>query len=93
MQPTLVLLALATVAGVPSAAQATEPAPRLIWRSPIVGLPAATDPAPIEWRVSNQIVYRLNGHVGHWRGELQLPPIEPDAAPPPADKPGAERRP
>lgn len=100
MQRPLLLLALASVGGTPGTAlsaeppsrsAAAEPAPRLVWRSPLAGLPAAADPAAIDWRASNQTVYRLNGHVGHWRGALQLPPIEPETAP--ADKPGRERRP
>lgn len=100
MHRSLVLLAMASVGGAPGTALSAEPparsttaepAPRLVWRSPLAGLPAAADPTTIDWRASNQTVYRLNGHVGHWRGALQLPPIEPELAP--SNQPIPERRP
>lgn len=84
MHHLFLLLPLALACGVASAdiagdkrPMAPKEPPRLNWQGVVDGLPPAADPSPIDWRASNQTVYRLNGHIGHWRGALQLPPIEP----------------
>lgn len=67
---------LALLCGSASAATILPDPPRLEFRESMAALPAPQDPRPIDWLSSNQTVYRLNGHIGHWRGELQLPALD-----------------
>lgn len=66
------LLATAVSLLLSSAAQAAEPAARLPalqlhYVSAFAGPPAVADPKPIDWRYSNALVGKLQGHAGHWR--------------------------
>jgi hypothetical protein len=57
------------LAGVAHAAEpaASLPALRLHYVSAFTGPPAVADPKPIDWRYSNALVGKLQGHAGHWR--------------------------
>jgi hypothetical protein len=50
-----------------AAAAASLPAPKLSYASAFAGTPAVADPKPIDWRQSNALVGRLQGHAGHLR--------------------------
>jgi hypothetical protein len=44
---------------------------RLHYVSAFAGQPAAADPKPVDWRDSNALVGKLQGHDGHWRAPAQ----------------------
>jgi hypothetical protein len=48
-------------------AAASLPTMRLSYASAFAGTPPVADPKPIDWRQSNALVGRLQGHAGHWR--------------------------
>jgi hypothetical protein len=64
--PTVASLLLAGVAHAAPPA-ASLPALRLHYVSAFAGSPPAADPKPVDWRSSNELVGKLQGHAGHWR--------------------------
>jgi hypothetical protein len=69
----LAALACLGLAGPAHAAEpaASLPALRLHYVSAFAGPPAAADPKPVDWRDSNALVGKLQGHAGHWRAPAQ----------------------
>jgi hypothetical protein len=67
--PFLAAVAGVWLAGAADAAPpaASLPALRLHYVSAFAGSPPAADPKPIDWRSSNALVEKLQGHAGHWR--------------------------
>jgi hypothetical protein len=63
------MVASLSLAGPAHAAEAAAslPALRLHYVSAFAGPPAPADPKPIDWRYSNALVGKLQGHAGHLR--------------------------